>query len=170
MVIDFEGWQYFELAEFEGQLCGDYVWPYSRDLYSVFRESVDYGAVGTLGVWYNSLPPGEDVECYLGPITALPLAKTPVRNPSITIGGEQISFPVGIEPGSYVEYCANDACTLFGPDGAALQDVVPEGSAPSVGEGVNRVRFASETVNGGRPRARVTVITDGDPLPDVYCP
>ena len=170
VVVDFEGWRYFELAEFEGQRCGDYVWPYSRDLYGIFRESVNYAAVGTLSVWYNNLPPGEDVECHVGPIKALPLVKTPVRNPSITIGGDQIRFPVDIEPGTYLEVAATDECTLYGPDGAALQDVAPEGRAPCVEAGGNHVRFASDVTDGERPRARVTVITDGDPLPDVHCP
>ncbi len=170
VVVDFEGWRYFELVEFDAQRCGAYVWPYSRDLYSIFRESVDFGAVGFLSVWCNNLPPGEDVECYLGPITALPLVRTPVRHPYITTGRDRISFPVDIEPGCYVEYVSPDACTLYGPDGAPLRDVTPVGGTPTVEAGDNRVALDVDRKDGERPRARVTVITDGDPLPEVYCP
>jgi len=158
------------LVEFDAQRCGAYVWPYSRDLYSIFRESVDFGAVGFLSVWCNNLPPGEDVECYLGPITALPLVRTPVRHPYITTGRDRISFPVDIEPGCYVEYVSPDACTLYGPDGAPLRDVTPVGGTPTVEAGDNRVALDVDRKDGERPRARVTVITDGDPLPEVYCP
>ncbi|MBT3268617.1 hypothetical protein HN371_15790 [Candidatus Poribacteria bacterium] len=169
VVVDFEGWRYFELVEFEGGRCGDYVWPYSRDLYSIFRESVNFGSVGELSVWYNDLPPGEDVTCHLGAIKALPLVKGVVRNPSVAIGGDRITFPAEMEAGSYIEYTSATDCVLYGPNGEALMDVRPEGDAPNAQAGEYEVGLACDVRTGERPRARVTVVTDGEPLPEIRC-
>ena len=56
--IDFTGWRYFELIEPEGERHAEYPWPYGG-IYSIYRESVNYGQVASLGLWYNNLPPGK---------------------------------------------------------------------------------------------------------------
>ena len=167
VVVDFEGWRYFELVEFEGRRCGDYTWPYSHDLYAIFRESVNYGSVGALNIWYNNLPPGEDVACRIGPVKALPLVSAPLCRPWIEVDGARMAFPADVEPGSYIEYNSADDCALYGREGEPLSQVRPEGEAPLLTGGENAVRFGCDTEAGRRPRARVTAITDGEPLPDI---
>jgi hypothetical protein len=45
--------------------------------------------------------------------------------------------------------------------------VLPEGNAPNAQAGENVVQFACDVEAGERPRARVTIITEGEPLPEI---
>ncbi len=164
--IDFTGWRYFELVEPEGVRHADYQWPYG-DSYSIYRESVNFGQVKSLGLWYNNLPPGKPVTCHIGPIKAIPLVPLKLVNPVVTVGGVSLRFPVVMESGSYLEFFSADDCRLYGPKGELLQDVKPEGSVPLLAGGDHEVSFACETADGVNARARITVISYGQPmLPD----
>lgn len=159
--VDFTGWRYFELVELEGGRIADYTWPYGGDAYGVYREPVDYSQIETFALWYNNLPPGKSVSCYVSPIKALPLAKASIKNPSITIGGKTITFPVEVETGCYLEFASMDDCKLYGKNGALISDVAPQGEVPVLGEGANTVSFGCDPLNGLNPRARVTICTEG---------
>lgn len=161
--IDFSGWRYFELIEPEGERHAQYAWPYGG-IYSIYRESVAYGQVASLGLWYNNLPPGKRATCYLSSIQALPLVSTKLVNPAVSIGGKRVAFPVEIESGCYLECTSADDCKLYGPQGQLLRPLVPEGEIPSLEPGVNEVRFECVASAGASPRANVTVISFGDPL------
>ncbi len=164
ILVDFTGWRYYELVELEGGRITDYVWPYGSDAYGIYRESVDYGQIETVAFWYNNIPPGKNVACYLSPVKALPLAKATVKNPSITVGGKTISFATQIETGCYLEFSAMDDCKLYGKDGALLGDVKSEGEMPTLEPGQNAVAFACDPSEGPNPRARITVVTRGEPV------
>jgi hypothetical protein len=163
VVVDFEGWRYFELIEPEGDRYEDYSWPYGG-AYAIYRESVDYGHVGSLSLWHNNIPPGKTVTCHLGPIKAMPLMKTRLRNPAITIGGKTINFPVEIESGCYLEFRSASDCKLYGPDGALIREVEPLGDIPMLEPGDNEVTFTCDAPDGISARAHVTVISQGEPL------
>jgi len=60
IIVDFTGWRYFELIEPEGERHADYQWPYSS-IYALYRASLRFDKVETLGLWYNNLPPGKKV-------------------------------------------------------------------------------------------------------------
>ncbi len=162
VVVDFKGWRYFELVEPEGHRYADYRWPYG-DPYSIYRESADFRQIESLSIWYNDLPRGR-VECRLGPVHALPLAKIGLRNPSITIGKRKIVFPVQIESGSYLEFASVDDCRLYGPKGGLLDEVTPAGGIPTLKWGLNKLRFSCEIAACVKPRACVTTIAQGNPL------
>ena len=185
VVVDFTGWRYFELIEPEGERFADYSWPYHRPeaewdnawpesgglephwvigCYGIYRERVNYGQVESLNLWYNNLPPGQDVTTYLSPIKALPLVSTKLVNPKVTIGGKRITFPVEIESGCYLEFNSPDDCKLYNPQGVLIREVKPEGDVPILGAGENRVSFETSTANGVSPRARVTIISEGQPI------
>ena len=53
-------------------------------------------------------------------------------------------------------------CRLYGPTGALLREVRPEGEIPVLGKGKSRVRFRCDGQAGIRPRARVTVSAVGE--------
>jgi hypothetical protein len=159
--IDFTGWRYFELIEPEGERHADYVWPYGG-IYAMYREHVNFGAVASVGLWYNNLPPGKEVKCFLSPIRAVPLAPSKLINPVVTIGDQSIRFPVEMPSGSYLEYLGPGDCKLYGPKGELLAEVTPEGGPPTLAAGPNDVKFASGTPDGLRARARVTVISQGE--------
>ena len=185
VMVDFTGWRYFELIEPEGERFADYSWPYDRPeaewnnawpesggqqphwilgCYGIYRERVNYGQVESVNVWYNNLPPGKTVTTYLSPIKALPLVSGKLVNPTVTIGGKTITFPVEIESGCYLEFNSMADCKLYNPQGALIREVKPEGDAPVLGAGENTVTFAATTAAGASPRARVTIISQGEPL------
>lgn len=185
IVVDFKGWRYFELIEPEGERFEDYRWPYdspklqwdkeveSADSapqhwvaghYGIYRESVAYGAIGSLNIWYNNLPPGKTVTTYLSPIEALPLVSNKLANPSITIDGKKLTFPVEIESGAYLEFDSMDDCKLYNREGVVVKEVKPVGEAPVIGPGEHAVSFETGSSAGLTPRAYVTIITQGEPL------
>ena len=107
-VIDFTGWRYFEFVEPESERLMDYGWPYfytnpDKDFGGVEGIKrlnrvpatfwVDYGKLDSLKLWYNNLPKGEEVKCYLSPVKTLPHVRAKLVNPSIKIGDHTITFP-----------------------------------------------------------------------------
>lgn len=163
ITVDFTGWRYFDLVEFEGGHIEDFVWPYG-DSYATYREHVDFGAVESFSLWCNNLPPGEPFECLIGPVKALPIVKARLANPTVTINGVTLEFPVEMESGSYLEFNGMDDCVLYGPEGQVLARVTAKGSMPTLQPGENKVEFTCTGLDGANPRARVTVTTLGEPL------
>ncbi len=161
--IDFTGWRYFELIEPEGDRWASYQWPYGG-LYSIYRESVQLSQISHLGLWYNDLPSQRPVTCYLSPIKALPLVKTRLINPTVRVGNAELTFPVEIESGCYLEFRGEDNCYLYGPEGEQLSQVTPSGSVPQSAQGANQIQFQAGTPTNVSARAYVTVITQGQPL------
>ena len=163
VIVDFTGWRYFELIEPEGERYAEYSWPYGS-AYSIYRESVNYAHVESLSLWYNNLPPDEEVKCFLRAIKALPLVSVKLINPAITIGKETIVFPTEIESGSYLEFHSMSDCNLYGPKGELISEVVPQGQIPILEEGDNQIKFACDASPKVNARAGVTVISKGEPL------
>ncbi|MEW6358097.1 MAG: hypothetical protein AB1696_17310 [Planctomycetota bacterium] len=161
ITVDFTGWRYVELVEVEGERHADYSWPYGN-IYSVYREAVRMNAVEQINLYYNNVPAKGEATCYLSPIKAIPLVKTKLRNPAITIGGKTIRFPVEIETGSCIEFNSPADCKLYGPKGELISEVKPEGEAPVIEPGANEVKFTCESDGPARPRAYVWVITEGE--------
>jgi hypothetical protein len=163
IIVDFTGWRYFELVEPEGERHADYVWPYGG-IYSIYRESIRPSSVESLNLYFNNLPSKDTVTCYLGPIRAVPTVKAKLRNPTVTLGGKTITFPVEIESGQYLEFRSPSDCKLYGPTGEVLGDVTPQGDAPPLAPGDNQLKFTCEPPAGLNPRAHVSVISHGEVL------
>ncbi|MGQ9590164.1 MAG: hypothetical protein ACUVYA_07710 [Planctomycetota bacterium] len=163
VTVDFIGWRYFELIEPDADRYTDYVWPYGGG-YAIYREGVLYSQVETVNLWYNHLPAGEQVTCYLSPIKALPLVPGKLRHPRITVGDQTILFPVEIESGCYLEFRSPSDCKLYGPQGEPLAEVEPQGNVPLLETGPNPVQFHAETLAGLSARAYVILISHGEPL------
>ena len=163
ITLDFSGWRYFTLVEFESENVMQLGWPYG-DSYSVYREHVDYKAIESFSLWLNNVPPGGNTTCLLSPIKALPLVETPVNQPSVTINGVTIKFPVEIPVGASLEFRGMDNCFLYGKKGELLAEVKPEGEVLLLGQGDNDVVFSCDGEGGVPPRARVTVVAVGEVL------
>jgi hypothetical protein len=162
-VIDFTGWRYFEFVEPEGRRHADYSWPYGG-IYAIYRAYLRYGSVETLGLWYNNVPPGRTVTCYLSPVKALPAVTAKLRNPSVTVRTRTIRFPVEIESGCYLVFRSPADCKLYGRKGELIRDVRPEGDVPILEARENEIEFACECAPKVRPRAYVWLISQGDVL------
>ena len=163
--IDFTGWKYFELVEIESSEFSDYIWPDSGFyVYDSYRHTVLFNNVDKLQLWYNNLPEGKDVACQVGPVKALPLVPITIDNPSVKVLGEEITFPVRMESGMYLEFRSQTDCKLYGSKGEFLQDVQVKSKIPTLRKGNNPVSFACNGTEGVSSRVQVTVISEGNPL------
>lgn len=163
--IDFTGWKYFELVEIESSEFSNYTWPDSGFyVYDSFRHSVQFNNVDKLQLWYNNLPAGDEVNCVIGPVKALPMVVAAITNPCITVGNARLLFRVKMESGMYLEFRSPTDCKLFGSKGEFLQDVQVEGEIPLLKNGDNQVSFSCGARDGVNPRVQVTLISEGNPL------
>lgn len=125
---------------------------------------MDYAQLDTLKLWYNNLPKGEAVQCYLSPIKALPHLKAKLVNPSIRIGGHQITFPTTLESGNYLEFRSLTDCKVYDAKGELVAEIKPQGDIPQLEAGSNLVGFSCNVAEGLNARANVTIINQGDQL------
>ncbi len=163
--LDFEGWKYFELVEIESSAFNDYLWPDEyHNVYNSYYYKVEFKCVDKLQIWANNLPAGKEITAYIGSVKALPLVNEAIENPSVTIGGSTITFPVRMEPGMYLEFNSMQDCKLYGSKGEWLGDVEPRGNSPELLKGNNRITFECNSSGTVKPRVEVTVISEGKPL------
>jgi hypothetical protein len=176
-LIDFTGWRYFEFVEPESDRLMDYGWPYfyanpdqefggAERLRHFNRFTgtfwVDYANLDSLKLWYNHLPQGEEVKCYLGPVKALPHVKAKLVNPSIKIGGDAITFPTTLESGTYLEFRSRNDCKVYDAKGALVSEIIPQGNIPQLEAGNDVVQFTCNVPQEGSARANVTIISQDD--------
>ncbi|MFH1741842.1 MAG: hypothetical protein ABIH23_22790 [bacterium] len=161
--VDFTGWKYFELIEVESERHYDYRWPYGGT-YSVFREIVELGHTEKLNVWCNDVPLQKEVECWIGPIKALPLVDITIENPTLTVGNQKIVFPVELQTGQYLEFYSLEDCKLYGKKGELLGEIRPRGGVPRLLQGENPITFTCDGPADVNARARVTVMSRGEAL------
>jgi hypothetical protein len=176
--VDFTGRRYFQLVEPESEALGTYEWAHTRKmsdmvknplgamafLYPMYHIWMDYSQVASLTIGVNNLPQNKSVQVGVGPITALPLETTKLVNPSVTIDGRTLTFPVELASGDYLEFVPADHCTVYDGRGECRGNVVPSGTIPEVENGNNTVTFACDDQTGSRLNARVTAILLGEPL------
>ena len=164
--IDFTGWKYFELVEIESSKISDYIWPDDSHfyVYDSYRHTVQFEKIEKLQLWYNNLPANKKVSTVLGPVKALAMVPGFIENPSVTIAGETVVFPVKMESGMYLEFLSADDCTLYGSKGELLAKVKPEGTIPNLKKGNNEISLSGKGTNEVNARMQVTVISEGDPL------
>ena len=162
VVVDFEGWRYFELIELDADRYPDYGWPYYGG-YHVYREQVQHRAVESLTIWCNHLPPEDTVVVDLRPVRALRLLPTRLVDPRLAIGSASVEFPVEIDSGSYLEVDPAGSGRLYGPSGEPLAEVRTAGPLPQLEHGANRFEFTCLGPPEPARRARVSIVSRGDP-------
>ena len=164
LTVDFTGPRFLTLLETESTRWSDYVWNDGKGLYNVYRESINFGTVKSMSIWYNNLPKNKQVACAIGPIKAMPMVTCTVKNPSVIINDKTVVLPVEMQSGSYLEFNADNDCILYGSKGEAIRKVVPNGVIPILSPGDNQVRVSCDSVDGPIPRLKLTVISHGEPL------
>ena len=82
---------------------------------------VNYGSIESLNLYLNDVPRGKTVECFLSPIKAIPLVKTKIRDPSVTVDGKKVVFPVELESGDYIEFDSPSGATAAASDSKLIQ-------------------------------------------------
>jgi hypothetical protein len=162
--IGFTGRRLFTLIETESARWSDYVWNDGKWLYNVYRETIDFGRVESLSIWYNNLSKDHKAECTIGPIKALPMVACTVKNPIIAVNGKPMILPVEMQSGSCLEFGGDNNCVLYGSKGEEVTKVRPDGETPMLLAGQNQIRFSCSAVDGPAPRVKLTVISHGEPL------
>jgi hypothetical protein len=164
--VDFSGPRTCFLVETESTRWSDFVWNDHKGHYNVYRETIDFGAIESASIWLQNLPPGVEVNCQLGPVKALPMLPGTVRDPTLTINGISVQFPVELTSGSWIECNGPEDCTLYGTKGERVTRIVPEPLFPVMKPGLNQVRFSCSPGPGPSPRVKVTLFSQGEPLQD----
>ncbi len=148
MTVDFTGRRVFSLVETESARWSDYVWNDGKSLYNAYRETIDFGNVQRVSLWYNNLPHGQEVRCTIGAVKALRMLPCIVRNPAITVNGRTLVLPAEIPSGGYL--CGEqDEWIVYGPKGEPLRTVKLAGPALELRGGPNRLVFMHP--DGGPP-------------------
>lgn len=164
ITVDFTGKRLFTLVETESSRWSDYTWKDGKWLYNVYRETINFSQIESVGIWYNNLPENEQVKSVIGPIKALSMVACTVKNPTLIINGEKLILPVQMRSGSFLEFKANNDCMLYGPKGEVITKVTLDGAIPALSAGDNHIRFSCDTVDGPSPRIKLTIISHGDSL------
>jgi len=164
ITVDFTGPRLFTLVETESSRWSDYVWNDGKWLYNVYRETIKFGTVESLSIWYNNLPVDKQTKCIIGPVKAMPMVPCTVKNPVVTINGKAIELSVQMQSGSYLEFNAVNDCILYGPKGEIITKVRPDGQVPVFTGGENRIQFSCDAVEEPAPRVKLTLISHGEPL------
>ncbi len=158
---------------------GDYGLPYSyADAATEFKPGfvskdlqwdslfwMNYAKVNKLSVYYGNLPENKEVKCHIGPIKALHLQKKTMKNPTIVIGGEAVTFPVELESGCYIEFRSMADCWAYNQEGDVIEKIEPRGKAPMLDAGGNAFQFSCDPdSNKENVRAAVTIMATGEPF------
>jgi hypothetical protein len=163
--LNFIGWQYFELVEIESSEFTNYIWPNSDFyVYDSYRHTIDFKNINKFQFWYNNLPKGKKVKCAIGKVKALELVSNTIENPSVSINGEKVVFPVSMQSGMYLEFWPPDNCKLFSKKGKLLQEVSIEGKIPELKHGDNEIYFDCNVLKPQNPRLQITVINQGNSI------
>ena len=165
--LDFIGWRYVELVEAESTRSSDYIWPEQGGyfVYDHYRAVAAYNRISSFEVWLNNLPANQDVSCKIGPVRALETTVKKIRNPSVTVNGAALTFPVEMESGMYLELEEGGKCRLYDKDGKTVRDLALQGAVPLLKNGRNEVSFACDGDGPEDARVQVTLIgekTGGD--------
>ncbi len=173
--VDFTGWRPIALVEPESEDLARYEWAHTRRrddwarnpseisaiAFPMYHVWVDYGQIASLTLGLNNLPAGKSVRVGIGTIKAVPLCKKKLVNPTVTLGDNTLTFPVELDSGSCLEFLGQDNCRVYDARGECIGVVVPTGRMPVLEHGKHSCTFGQ----AGEPvRARITVITYGEPL------
>ena len=165
ITIDFEGWRYFALLlrERDAAAYRDYEWPYYSQ-HGIFRNRLIRDHVSELNLYLNNLPPDDTASVALSPIKALRTSEVELTNPTVELNGQELTIPVTLRSGSYVELESAADCRVYDARCDLLERVEIEGDLPVLDQGENRVSFTCEGPAGLPARADVTVVASGPEL------
>jgi len=157
--LDFTGWRYFELLlrERDVDQMDNYQWPYSGSYHAPFyRTGVDLAHISELNIYLNELPPGETTEVVLRPIMTLPIQPAELKNPTLTVNGQALTFPVTLKSGDFLELEPTGDCAHYNDKGDPLASF-HLASVPALRPGENTLAL-------DRARAEVTIQAFGTPF------
>ncbi len=159
--LDFEGWKFITMAEPAGGEVYDFKFPFSG--YWALGNMA-YDAIDRIYVFVTNMPAGAKTAVHFGQIEALKETPQAIHNPGLTVNGAAITFPGVMQPGWYLEYNGTGPVRVFDENGNTQVEVEPQGKAPIIRNGDNKLSFSCEAGAGKGQSAKVTLITHGTAL------
>jgi hypothetical protein len=132
-VIDFTGWKCVQFP-----LAG---------------AGLDLSKIEYLILYYNNLPAGKRVTCYIDDIRGL-RDPSGLRRPWLSVGGKRVLFPVTLSPGERLE-AAGRTCRVYAADGSLREEVKLKGALPRLKPGPNRIAFDADAGKAHAYQVRV---------------
>ena len=138
----------------------------SRFPYSFFTAlaAFNFQGIPKMYIFITNLPPGATARARFGRLEALQESPRTLHRPSLSIQDQSITFPVSLQPGWYLEFQGDDAVRVFDPNGHTMANVKPEGTIPILKQGDNLIRFSCDRSQGHAEAAKITLISQGNPL------
>lgn len=137
--VDFTGWRYVEC-----DLAG---------------AKLDLSKIEYIIIYFNAIPGGQTVTCYMDDLRALPPAP-PIATPTLACGGARTVLPVTLGEGDRLVYRGPQDCRLYRRGSATPEAVRPEGATIRLRPGPNEVSLSFAEGTPDRFRLAVTVIKD----------
>jgi len=100
----------------------------------------DVSKIRAMNIYYNGIPAGKTVACFVDEIRLL-REPEPLRDPTLTVAGKEIRFPVAMHAGDRLALGATGDCRLFRKSGD-IEKVKPLGPVPKLSSGRNPVVFS----------------------------
>jgi hypothetical protein len=92
-------------------------------------------AIGRVYVFISGLPANAAVTARFGRLDALQETPRPIQNPTLTVNGQQCTFPVTVAPAGYLEFHGTGTARVFDANGFTKADVPPGGEVPVLQKG-----------------------------------
>ena len=142
--IDFTGWKYISWAEAENGMYPDIKWPVYGGAYANYRNTLRYDKIYRIDVMVN----GDVTGLKFRTLKALPVAKSTLTNPKVTLGGSTLSFSDSIPNGCWMQYTGGDKAPVFDVSGEILSEMTVSGTMPEFKQGENNVTIESTSAEG----------------------
>ncbi len=142
--IDFTGWKYIAWAEAETGMYPNISWPINTNLYARYRSSLRYDKICRVDVMIHGNPTGLKFRS----LKALPVEKSTLSNPKVSLNGTTLSFTGSMPNGSWMQYTGGDKAPVFSASGRKLSEMTVSGTMPEFKQGENRVTLESTSVEG----------------------
>lgn len=126
--------------------------------YKLAMYGFNYGGISAVNLrWMRA--PKTGLRCRVLAITAVAEHPIPLENPSITVAGEKITFPVTLQPDDYLELLSPKEAKVYDKNGVLLSELkLPEGTKiPTVPAGEIALSLGSNMGGNGS----ITLITEG---------
>ncbi len=160
--LNFEGWRYFTLCEKDTNEATLMKFNYSEDAkqevdslgyHSFYQPTPCYDTLYALTIGFT----GEGKDVYIGDIKAIKPKKESIKNPSIEINGEKVTFMCELEPTEYIEYRGGNTADKLDITGK-VGEVEAVGTHPTLKNGENTVYLNAEA--SGVRRIKAYLITE----------
>ncbi len=170
--VNFTGWRYFSFYEFENCEMKHEDWePRGLDykvftdvgkFYAAYSSPVNYSNLETLNVMVNR---EGDFDIRLKPVKALPAHKIVLNDPTLTIGGQTITFRTALQSDTFLEYDpATGKAVVYDYKGFVQDTPEVVGAAPVMQEGDNEVKLTVTSDSPYQKRAAVTLRCFGETI------